>query len=79
MLHVCSIHGGLLHLVYLRCIRNRTIPFPTAIFFSRVILYNFFLFLLIYGGLGFWGWGLILGFLGWGFQLMGFGDCVVII
>ena len=41
--------------------------------FLRVILYNFFLFLLIYGGLGFWGWGLILGFWGWGFQLMGFG------
>ena len=48
-----------------------------AIFFPRVILYNFFLFLLIYGGLGFWGWGLILGFWGWGFQLMGFGACGV--
>ena len=37
-------------------------------FFPRVILYNFFLFWLIYGGLGFWGWG---------FQLMGFGACGV--
>ena len=44
-------------------------------FFPRVILYNFFLLLLIYGGLGFWGWGLIMGFWGWGFQLMGFGAC----
>ena len=35
----------------------------------------FFLFWLIYGGLGFWGWGFILGF--WGFQLMGFGACGV--
>ena len=26
-----------------------------ALFFPRVILYNFFLYLLIYGGLGFWG------------------------
>ena len=50
-----------------------------AIFFPRVILYNFFLFLLIYGGLGFgfWDWGHILGFWGWGFQLMGFGACGV--
>ena len=47
------------------------------IFSPRVILYNFFLILLIYGGLGFWGWGLILGFWGWGFQLMGFGACGV--
>ena len=39
-----------------------------AIFFPRVILYIFFLFWLIYGGLGFWGWG---------FQLMGFGTCGV--
>ena len=38
-----------------------------------VILLTFFSFLLIYGGLGFWGLGLGLGFLGWGFQLMGFG------
>ena len=37
----------------------------------------FFLFWLIYGGLGFWRWGLILGFWGWGFQLMGFGACGV--
>ena len=49
----------------------------TAIFFPRVILYNFFLFWLIFGGLGFWGWGLILGFWGWDFQLMGFGACGV--
>ena len=48
-----------------------------AMFFPRVILYNFVLFLLIYGGLGFWGWGFILGFWGWGFQLMGFGACGV--
>ena len=45
--------------------------------FPRVILYNFFLFWLIFGGLGFWGWGLIMGFWGWGFQLMGFGACCV--
>ena len=51
--------------------------FSPAIFFPRVILYNFFLFWLINGGLGFWGWGLILGFCGWGFQLMGFGVCGV--
>ena len=43
-----------------------------AIFFPMVILLTFFSFLLIYGGLGFWGLGLGLGFLGWGFQLMGF-------
>ena len=48
-----------------------------AIFFPRVILYNFFLFWLIYGSLGFRGWGLRLGFWGWGFQLMGFGACGV--
>ena len=47
------------------------------IFFPRVILYNCFLLLLIYGGLGFWGLGLISGFWGWGFQLMGFGACGV--
>ena len=46
----------------------------SAIFFPRFILYNFFLFWLIYGGLGL---GLILGFWGWGFQLMGFGACGV--
>ena len=45
-----------------------------AIFFPRVILYNVFLFWLIYGGLGFW--DLILGFWGWGFQLRGFGPVV---
>ena len=39
--------------------------------FPRVILYNFFSFLLIYGGLGFWGWGLGLGFLGLGFSIVG--------
>ena len=63
--------------------RDNLLPFPShrltglmvAIFFPRVILYNFFLFLLIYGGLGFW--GLILGFWGWGFQLMWFGACGV--
>ena len=32
-----------------------------AIFFPRFIFYIFFLFLLIYGGLGFWGWGIIMG------------------
>ena len=48
-----------------------------AIFFPRAILYIFFLFLLIYDGLGFWGLGLILGFWGWGFQLMRFGACGV--
>ena len=32
---------------------------------------------LIYGGLGFWGWGLVLGYWGWGFQLMGSGACDV--
>ena len=39
-------------------------PKEDAIFFPRVILYNFYLFWLIYGGLGFgvWGWGLILVF-----------------
>ena len=54
-------------------------PVPDAIFFPRVILYTFFLFLLINGGLGlgFWGWSLILGFWGWGFQLMGYGTCGV--
>ena len=46
-------------------------------FFPRIILYIFFLFLLIYGGLGFWGWGLRLGFWGWGFQLRGFWACGV--
>ena len=47
------------------------------IFFPRVILFNFFFSLLIYGGLGFWGWGLRFGFLGCGFQLIGFGACDV--
>ena len=44
-----------------------------AIFFSRVILYNFFLFWLIYGGLGFWvsGLGFYIGFLGFGFSVDG--------
>ena len=49
----------------------------TLYFFPRVILYNFFFFWLIYGGLGFWVWGLIMGFWGRGFQLMGFGACGV--
>ena len=65
--------------------RDNLLPFPShrltglmvAIFFPRVILYNFFLFLPIYGGLGFLGCGVILGFWGWGFQLMGFGACGV--
>ena len=48
-----------------------------AIFFPRVILYNFFSFLLIYLCLGFWGWGLRLSFLGLSFQLAGFGACGV--
>ena len=52
----------------------RVIP---AIFFPKVILYNFFSFWLIFGGLEFLGWGLILGFGGRGFQLMGFGACGV--
>ena len=50
---------------------------PRLFFFPSFFLYYFLLFLLIYGGLGFWGWGLILGFGGWGFQLMGFGACGV--
>ena len=41
------------------------------IFFPRVILYNLLLILLIYVGLGFWGWGLSLGFLGLGFSVDG--------
>ena len=50
----------------------RQVPhFYYALFFSRVILYTFFSFLLIYGGLGvgfFWvgDWGLGLGFWGGG-------------
>ena len=46
-----------------------------AIFFSQGYSLLFFLFLLIYGGLGFW--GLLIGFKGWGFQLMWFGACGV--
>ena len=42
--------------------------------FPRVTLCNFFLFLLIYGGFGFWDWGPILGFWGWGV-----GTCMVVI
>ena len=53
-------------------------PRQTAIFFPMVILYNFFLCVIIYSGLGFWAWGLILGFLGRGFQVMGFGACGVV-
>ena len=45
--------------------------------FQRGILYTFFTFLLIYGDLGFWGWGLGLGFRGCGFQLMVFGGLCV--
>ena len=45
-----------------------------AIFFPGVTLYTF---LLIYGGLGFWGWGHRLGFWGRSFQLTGFWDCGV--
>ena len=43
----------------------------TAIFFPRVILYDFFLFWLIYGGLGFGvlGLGSYIGFLGLGFSV----------
>ena len=44
--------------------------------FPRFILYNFFTFLLIHGGLS-WGWGLGLVSWGWGFQLIGFGACDV--
>ena len=58
---------------------SKYMPFHLIIpiFFPRVILYNFFLFWLIDGGLGFWSWGLILGFWGWGFLFMGFGACGV--
>ena len=44
-----------------------------AIFFPRVILYNFFLFWLIYGSLGFGvlGLGPYIGFLGFGFLVDG--------
>ena len=50
-----------------------------AIFFLRVIFYTFFLFLLVYGGLGIGvlGLGSWIWFLGWVFQLMGFGACGV--
>ena len=44
-----------------------------AIFFPRFILYTFFTFLLIYGGLGVG----VLGFWGWSFQLIRFWDCGV--
>ena len=48
------------------------------LYFSPVLFsFIFFLFLLNYGGLGFWGWCLIFGFWGWGFQLIGFGACGV--
>ena len=43
----------------------------TAIFFPRVILHNFFLFCLIYGGLGFGVLGSYIGFLGLGFSVHG--------
>ena len=45
------------------------------LFSPRVILYNFFSVLLIYGGLGIRGWGHGLGFWGWGFLLMVIGAC----
>ena len=50
-----------------------------AQFFPWVILYIFFSFFLIYGGLevGVFGLGLGLGFWGWGLQLMGFEACGV--
>ena len=54
---------------------KKTMGSVTAIFFPRFILCTLFSFLLIYGGLGFWGLGL--GFWGWGFQLMGFKACGV--
>ena len=57
------------HINVTACLRN-------AIFFPRVILYNFFLLLVIFG-LGFWGLGFILGIRGWEFQLMWFGACGV--
>ena len=44
-------------------------------YFTGLFFTFFFSFLLIYGGLGFWRWGLELGF--WGFQLMGFWGCGV--
>ena len=51
-----------------------------AIYFPRVIIYTFFSFLLIYGGLVVLGLGFGVfdwGFWGWSFQLMGFGACGV--
>ena len=66
---------------------SKYMPFHLIIpiFFPRVILYNFFLLWLIYGGLGFWSWGLILscfsffllGFWGGVFLFWGFGACGV--
>ena len=41
--------------------------------FTQGYSLDFFLFFIIYGGLGLGGWVLIIGFLGWAFQLMGFG------
>ena len=48
--------------------------FYSAIFFPRVILYTFFSFLLIYGGVGVGvlGLGSWIGFLGLGFSVDGF-------
>ena len=48
-------------------------PCPMLYFFPRVILHNFFLFWLIYGGLGFGvlGLGSYIGFLGLGFSVDG--------
>ena len=54
-------------------------PYRSLYFFPRVILYNFLLFWLIYGGLGFGvlGLGSYIGFLGLGFSVDGFGACGV--
>ena len=55
---------------------NNQTNLNNAIFFPRFILYNFFSFLLIYGGFGFWGWGFMLVF-GLGFSVDGvWGLCV---
>ena len=57
--------------------KSRSPTSSTRYIFPRVILYKIYLILLIYGGLGSWGWGLRLGFWVWDFQLMGFGACGV--
>ena len=48
-----------------------------AIFFPRVILYNFVLFFAHLWWFGVLEFGSYRGYLGWGFQLMGFGACGV--